>query len=434
MLRQNWKQLLAAASLLEAAAGSAHAQMTSSLDLLQPPEATVAERQSVLQRPRADYDPLGIQAGSFLLFPYLNVAETYNSNVYATTSNEKSDFVTYIRPSVELQSNWNTDALTFQANGDIREYASQSSEDNSNFSAFLNGRKDVERGLYLIGSASYQLLHEDRTDPNAITNAKEPIEYELATGGIGFVHETGRIGFRIEGTINDYSYQNGVFASGAPVIETDRNRIEYTGTVRVSYELVPGYNAFVQGSGNDRSYQDKFDQGGYQRSSSGYVVDVGTAFALGPTLNGEVYVGYLNQSYDDSRLSSPSVPTFGASLLWNVTQLTSIRGTVARTVEETIIAPASSYLQTQVSLGVEHELLRNVLLSGKFTYALQDYQGGGRSDDYYEADAQVRYMLTRNLSTGLDINYSTRSSNSVGVAEGANYDRTLVAANIRLQF
>src|SRR4051794_25286779 len=91
-----------------------------------------SERRSVLQKARPDYDPLGARVGSFLLLPAVEVRETYDSNIFATPSNEKGDFYTTIHPELQLRSNWNNHALAFQASGDIKRYADHVSENTTN--------------------------------------------------------------------------------------------------------------------------------------------------------------------------------------------------------------------------------------------------------------------------------------------------------------
>src|SRR5947208_3522344 len=48
------------------------------------------------------YQPKGIELGSYLLFPVLEVGEAYNSNVFATETNKKGDFITHIAPEFQL--------------------------------------------------------------------------------------------------------------------------------------------------------------------------------------------------------------------------------------------------------------------------------------------------------------------------------------------
>jgi len=366
-----------------------------------PPEATVPERQSVLQRPRPDYDPLGARVGSFLIFPSVNLTETYDSNVFVTQTDPKSDFLTTLLPTVQVRSDWNNHALNFLTAGEIKRYAKQVGENHSNFLASSDGRVDIQRDIFLTSGLSYRFAHEARTSPNAVVTEKNPIAYQVGDAYVAYVHEPGRLGFRLDGSIDYYSYNNGVTVSGATIPETGRNRVEYAVSPTLTYEIVPGYHAFVRTRLNWREYMAQFDAGGFDRSSHGFEVDAGTAVALGPTMNGELFVGYFDQEYADSRLPTASGPSFGGNLLWNVTELTSIRGSIARTVEETIVASASSFLQTAVGLSAEHELLQNVLLTAGLTYVVQDFQGFSRTDSNYVAAAGARYLVTRNLNAGV---------------------------------
>jgi len=57
-----------------------------------------------------DYDALGVRAGAFFGLPKVEVSETYETNVFALPSNIKSDFVTSIAPSVDVNSQWSRNA------------------------------------------------------------------------------------------------------------------------------------------------------------------------------------------------------------------------------------------------------------------------------------------------------------------------------------
>jgi hypothetical protein len=415
-----------------------------------PPEASAPERLSVAQRPQPEYSPLGARVGSFLLFPSAGLAETYNSNVFATQTGVKSDFVTDVTPDVAVASDWNNHALDFDAGGDIKRYASEVSENVSDAHALANGRLDVRRSIYFLGGLAYQREHEDRSSPNSTVGQKNPTELQVAGGGLSYVHEPGRLGLRIDSTANAFYYDNARTATGTTVVETDRNRMEYTIRPRLEYEIVPGYHAFVQLQANRRDYQSQFDQFGVPHDSHGYEGDAGTAINLGGIINGEIYAGYLKQYYSTDTRPTAANPTpiankpslsgvgFGGNLLWNVTQLTSLRFGLSRTIEETIVtnsvgatvALAEADLVTSASVSVEHELLRNVLLTAGANYTQDDFQGITRTDNSYEGTAGARYLINRNLSAGLDLSYVKRSSNQ----PGNDYDRELAMASIRTQF
>jgi hypothetical protein len=389
---------------------------------------------SIMQASRPDYDAPGAHVGSFVLLPTMDVTETYTSNVYASTDDVKHDFFTTISPTVSLNSGWDRNFLGATVGGEIDRYAKYVSENISNFNSSASGRLDILQGMYANANGGYEILHEPRGSPNAV-NGKTPTEYHVAHGEVGYVKDNSILGIKINGTINDYTYFNVPSAiTNKPIIETDRDRTEYEITGEVSYELAPQYRAFVRASGNERNYAQKFDPGGFQRSSTGYQVDAGAALNIASKVDGEFYIGYLQQDFDDPRLSTTGGLGFGADLLWNVDGLTSVRGSLSRTVEETIVIQASSFIQTALSLSVEHEFMRNVLGVATFNYANQDYQDFGRVDDIYGFNLEGRYLITRNLATSVNVGYTSKVSNAVGISQLAEYNQAIVALRLRLQF
>lgn len=403
------------------------------------PPATTAAGVGVLERPHPDYDPLGVRAGSFIIFPRVDVGANYDSNVFSTDTGVKSDFYTDVAPDVLVDSDWENHALDLDLGGDMKRYATQVSENYTNAHAIANGRLDVLNEVYILSGAQYQLAHEDRTSPNSIVGQKNPTEYQVGGLGLGYVHEPGRLGFRIDAIGNYFTYDNAQTATGATVVETDRNRWEYAVKPRLEYEIIPNYRAFVQASGNWRTYQSKFDQFGIKRDSAGWEADVGTAIDLTNLISGEIFAGYLDQYYADPRLKTAGGVGFGSNLLWTVTELTSLRLGVTRTVQETIVnnggvgaafSEASSDLATGATLSVEHELLRNVLLQAGLIYGQDDFQGLQRTDNTYGANAEARYLINRVWTASLDFTYQDRVSNqSIN-----NYQREVISARVGVHF
>ena len=390
---------------------------------------------SILQASRPDYDAQGQHLGSFILLPTLDITETYSSNVYASTDDVRHDFFTAISPTVSINSGWDRNFLGATVGGEIDRYAKYVSENVSNFNSLVSGRYDILQDVYLTANGGYQILHEPRGSPNAV-NGEFPTEYHVAHGELGFVKENSIIGLKINGSITHYDYFNVPAASfdNPIIVETDRDRTEYDITAEASYELAPQYRAILRASGNDRSYDQKFDAGGFQRSSTGYQVDAGVALNISSKVDGEFYIGYLQQTFDDPRFSNAGGLGFGADLLWNVNGVTSVRGTLSRTVEETIVTEASSFIQTALTVSVEHEFRKNILADVSFSYANQDYQDFGRVDDIYGFNVEAKYLLTRNLVTSLNVGYTSKVSNAIGDQQLSPYNQAIVALRLRLQY
>jgi len=406
---------------------------TASAQFIPTPEASIPERQSVLQRARPDYDPLGIQAGSFLILPSMDLQEWWDSNVFAVPTRPSSDTVTAVVPQLSVASDWNNHALNLFVGDQSLFYNKHTTENTNNVTVAAQGRFDIQRDEYIEAGAGLQLSHEDRSSPDASVSGKYPTQFTVADGNIGFVRNIGIIGASITGDVQSYSYNNNVTNADVEIPEAYRDYIQYTVTPRVTYEIVPGYHAFIQTPLNERQYDRGVDPSGFNHSSHGYEGDVGTAINLGSALNGEVFIGYLRQDYEDSAFATAQGLSGGANLLWNVTDLTSVRVSITRVVEEEAAGvtngTSGSYLETTGNLSVEHELLRNVLLTGGATYFVDQFTGVNRTDNNYNAYLGAKYLMNRVLSLGVNANYWHRDSNQPGV----NYDREIIGVKLHLQ-
>ena len=416
------------------------------------PAAVGPEGTTVLNRPRPDYDPLGIRLGSFIVHPSVGLTETFDSNVFATQNNAKSDFYTTENPGVSVASDWNRHSLAFTATGQFKQYATHSSEDVNNAATDLRGRYDISNGQYFIADGGYALQHEDRASPDSTVNQLHPTEYHVTGGYFAYVHELTRIGFRVDSTVTSYDFNSQFTQFGVLVPENDRDRIEYVVAPRASYEFIPGYQAFVRAVGNLRRYnqQDqtllhpdpadfRIVRPSARRNSQGYEVDAGTAIEVTRLITAEIYFGFLHQEYQAQ--SSPGElfhnfngPAFGGNVLWNVTPLTSLKGSFSQSVAETTLVVATPTLanpfaetaasgsrETNVQLTAEHELLRNVLLTGSVGYVHDAYSEINRTDDTFGGTVGARYLMNRNIRLTADVSYSKRDSN----VAGAGYERVL---------
>jgi hypothetical protein len=393
-------------------------------------EATTLERQSVFMRSRPDYDALPLRWGDFLATPALDVKEAYDSNVYVTPSSPDADLVSTLHGNLALKSDWNVHSLGLAVDTTVTRYLSRVSENRTDTTFTGDGRLDILYDVYLAGTLSYQLLHEPRSSPDSVTNEKSPIAYQKVSGTFTFLRDPGRLGLKLDGAVDNYNYDNGVTDTGVLISETDRNRSEYVLTPRVTYEIAPGYHAFLKVPLNARIYADSNEAStALNRNSNGYEVDIGTAIDLGHLISSELFVGQLHQDYDSSQFRTLSGVSFGASALWNPTEQASLQLRVLHLVTETTLPGASADLQTVVSPSVEYELRRNLLVGAGLTYLVDSFEGTNRVDHSYDTNLSLRYLLNRNISIDLKGIYSWRQSD----APLTNYSQNVISATLRLQ-
>ncbi len=409
--------MLSASLLLSAVAAGAQTPPRTSQDAQSPTE--VERGETVNDRRRPDYDPVGVRLGGFMLYPELGLQESYNSNVYATRTNEKSDFITSIEPALDLRSNWNNHALNLHADARAVRYADYNSENFTDYTLSADGRVDVLRDFRLFAGAGYQLRHEPRSSPDN-QGGTEPTEYSVTGANLGAEKEFNRLSFRLDGKAEQYEYDNVRNAAGTVLDQSGRDRDQYEMSLKTGYEIAPLRRVYLLTSYNTRDY-DKLT-GGFNRDSDGYLVAAGAEYDLTGLIFLDAYAGYRRQDYDDARLGEINGWASGVKVTWNVTRLTTITGTLDRDIEETTQARSPGYFQTKAELRADHELLRNLILTASLGYQNDDFQGISRNDDYYLAGLGAKYLINRNFSLSGGYGYRSRESS----VSNSDFDENVV--------
>lgn len=417
---------LAIFSMASLTAGNANAQTPPRTSQDAQTSAAPERGETVLSRPRPEYDPVGVRMGGFMLYPEIGVQESYNSNIFATTSNEQSDFITAIEPSLDLRSNWNNHALNLHADSSVVRYWDNDDENFTDYTLSADGRVDVLRDLRLFGGAGYQIRHEPRSSPDN-QGGTEPTEYSVAGANLGVEKEFNRLSFRLNGKTERYEYDNVRNASGTVLDQSGRDRDEHEIGLRTGYEIGPLRNVYLLTNYYIREY-DKLT-GGFNRDSDGYLVGVGTQYDLTGLVFIDAYAGYRRQDYDDARLREMTGWASGIKVTWNVTPLTTLTGTLDRDIRETTVTNASGYFQTKAELRADHELLRNLILTASLGYQNDDFQGVSRDDDYTLVGLGAKYLINRNFTLSGGYGYRSRDSN----VSGGDFDENVVLVRLGAQ-
>lgn len=395
----------------------------------------------VRDRVKPEYEPLGIKAGAFTVRPELEVAAEYNDNVFAADTAEEEDFVFRIAPSVAIDSDWSRNALGLRAKLVDWRYVDFSSEERTDWSVDGNGRLDIGSRSSVRGSAGYEKTHEGREDAGSPLSLAEPSEYESTYGGLGFTHEFNRLQVRGDVTLRNYDFKAYKNAFGGTTNQDyrDYDRVDYAG--RADYALPKGGVVFVEGGFNTRTYdQETAVVGGtISQDSDGYRALVGTRVDLTNLLRGEIAAGYMKQDYDDARLSDASGLAVRADMQWFVTGITTIGFGGSRDVQESGIFfnPVGSNVGggavvSSVYGRVDHELLRNVVLSGDVAYRDYDYKSFDRTDERIEAGVGVDYLMNRTFKFGLGYRYDDRASSGASAGSDFTANRLIFRVTARL--
>ena len=398
------------------------------------PDQGAARGLIVTDRTPPEYQAQGAPVGSFRFLPEVTVDETYNDNIYATKNNAQDDFITTFIPRIALRSDWNRHALNFTAASADGVYSDHTSENFNDYLLQTDGKLDVTRNTRLAGLFSYSGNHEERGAPNDIATQTDPVAFTVRTAQAEFFHQFNRAKVDVVYSNQYFDYEDGHETGGAEVNNGLRNRTDNEVTGRLAYMLTPSYDIYIQSSYNNRSYDTAnadyiipgAGAGHIMSNSDGYNVYGGLHADLTGKLFGDIYAGYMSQSYDNIAYKDFSGIGYGANGYWNATTLDTFTVNVGRDVEETIIPGAASYVESRVRANWDHELLRNVILSGVIGYDYDDYQGIDRTDNVLVAGGGIKYLINHNLSFFGNYDYIRRDVSGTigGVDQNVNnYDQ-----------
>lgn len=382
--------------------------------------------QSVTERARPGYDAAGIRAGGFMVYPSVSLTGSYDDNIYATPTNETDDFITTLAANLAVNSTWSRHALNLNARVSQDFYADNSDEDRLNWQVGGDGQIDVTSQTALTGSLAYAQLHEDRGDPSSPAAADEPIEYNLFTGSAAISQDFARMTATLGGEYRNYDYDDGSTAAGVNIDQDFRDRDEYIERLRLAYNLSPDTNVYVEGQMDQREYDQQPPAVAFTRDSEGWQVVVGSEFRLTNLAQGGAYIGYQEREYDAAGFADTDGIAYGANVDWFVTPLTTVTFRADQSVEETTVGGASGYDRQVFGIDVDHELMRNVILSGGASYGNNDFNQSVREDDLIGAHAGISYLLNRNFDIGLRYTFEDRDSNIAT----ADYTRNVVGLTL----
>lgn len=382
---------------------------------------------NVRERPRPEYDTLGVRRGAFLIFPKVEISLAFEDNVFAEEEDPEQDAVVNFIPSVRAESQWSRHQVRAGLQLSTFQYGRFDTNNNTTYSANASGRLDVVRGTAVTGAVSLDHLVESRTSPSSPLEAVDPIEFDRAAFDIGASREVNRI--RISGALHfqDYEYENARSFEGELIDEQFRNHTIAEQEVRVDYAISPALAVYGNAARNDWTYKEP-DPSGVRRDASGYQLAVGADFDLTQLTRGRVQAGYLSQSFDDPRVEDVSGLGFLAQVEYFPTPLLTVAVNAERSVVPTGVIGAGAVVRGALGAVADYEFRRNIIITARTQYAADDYRGLDREDRILSATIGAAYLLNRRVGLNAVVSHYRQDS------EGAFRGRRFSANRVQLGF
>jgi len=406
-----------------------------------PPVPTVLAQSSgdrttagVLERSRPEFDALcvptdlwfeGGTGQNFLVCPSIVVGAGYTDNVFRTEDDARGDLFTRISPQVTLQSDWANHALNLRASGQLVRHSEEARNDTEDVGLGADGRLDIREDLFASAELGWSRASESRDEPESPQGVSNVNTFYETSGEAAINYRPTDFVFRLRTSAVRLDFQD-----NGPIENDDRDRMRYEVSGRAGYEYRETWTAFVEPSYRFTRYDQAVDSAGFERDSQGFDVSVGVQYDVTDLTFLEARVGYYRETFADQRFDAVSGISAGIDMTWNPTDLMTVTASGERGVEQTNQLDASSLTRTELSLGLDYEILYDVLFTSGLHLRRDEFEGIDRTDDLIGGEIGLLYLMNEYATWRTSYQYTTLSSTE----DGESFDANTVFLSLRLQY
>ena len=363
---------------------------------------------TVAARSRPEFDPSGIQLGSFTLFPALTARGGYDSNVYVQQDGV-SDAYGILRADVALKSNWGRNSLSFDGYVNERAYSKFVTESGITYRGRVRSRYDIAEDSAISADVQHERAFVRRGGTGDLILTRQPVRYTLTSGQLSGTKEFGHLTTQLTGFAGRYNYEDAERPTGEPVDQQYRDYSLYRGSAELGYRTGAGPIFFLSATGDIRRF--RLPRGPILRDADGIEVLGGVSSEITPLLRGRLGLGYIYADFKDPNIESRGALGFQADLDYLVTELTTVKFSAQRYFQNVAAAVSPAALATEFDIGVDHELLRNVILSTSLSYRQSKFVILDTTSKGYGIEGGVRWLVSKHLRADASASYRNRKGN-----------------------
>jgi hypothetical protein len=402
-----------------------------------PPDFIIVPPITPLRQARleaAPFAPIGIHAGTYYLYPAIELTGGWDSNPqHATIAKSAPEYL--LAPELLALSDWDRHALNFNVKGFYLGYGSTFFPDSPvwlnrpSLDARAIGRIDVYDRSHFDVEGRLIISTDNPGSPN-IQAGLETLPIVVNGGAtLGYTQALDRVELTAKGMFDRFTWQKSFLTDGTYVTNGDRNYDQIGGSLRGSYEVLPGVKPYVEAYSDERVHDITVDSTGAMRDSDGQIYKVGTTFVFSPMLTGEIAVGRTQRSYRDPTLANVNGPLVDGSVLFLPNPLTTIKFNALTTTGELVVVGASGVLHRDYTLEVDHDFRRWLTGIMKLGYGVDYYVDDNRTDHRYFISTSLTYKFTRDIWLRGEFRHDWLSSN----VYNADYQANLFLLSLRMQ-
>lgn len=367
--------------------------------------------EAVTDRQQPEFDPLPIRSGGFEIQPSVDFSAGYTSNLFASENNEIDDSFLGFTPSVDVASTWSRNALGLRGRIDHVEYGDTSSESRTNLDLTADGRLDVSEQVNIFGAVEVADLVEPRSNIASLQDASEPVDFTRVGGELGAQYQAGRVRLRGAIGIESFDYDDVELENDLIQDQDFRDRDSTSVLARAAYAAQRDWAVFAELEYEESDYDAPGIFNALNRDFATTSLRIGTDFELQTLLRGEIGIGAFQSEYDDPSFEDVDGLSVDGSVQWFVSQLSTVSAGLGRGVIDPGLIQTNAAVQTNANARIDHELKRNVIVSGEARFTNFAFENIDRDDDRWNVRAAVVWKINPNIWVDSSYELTDQSSN-----------------------
>jgi hypothetical protein len=379
--------------------------------------------------------PIGAHLGAFWIRPELQLDEALDNNIFATQSGKRSDAITTLTGRFAADYAFDSNRLSFDGYGAGHKYATNPTEDAWEGAAHTIFDGEVHDDVHVVADGAVKRLVDPRTDPTGLSGLRPTtyLVYEGRAGALLGHADRNIIDTHIEAKRTVY---DSLIGRLGPIDTTDRNRTEVSAEGNFAHRFFDQQRVYVKIRPDTRMYDRRFDDNGFQRSSSGIRANVGGTLDLNSIIVLNLESGYQFQNYDDPRFGSIGEPDITLSGSWWPTQLTMFSAKFTHEYYEAFFITSPGAVRNQVVLRVDHELRRRLLLTSAATFERDDTVKVPSRIVSELAELKLQYRFADGFAAvaGYTFAHQTSTAGAQTNTGSTNFDKSVVTLTLKKLF
>lgn len=347
-----------------------------------------------------------ISVGTFTLRPSIQSQILHESEKTGVTKETRVYNQTIIEAT--LQSDWSRHSLDISGTATLQNNIKGTLEETPG--ADVNAELQLELGELLTANiqAGYDLRVENRTDPNAISNATSQAKIQTIDGSLTLSKDIGIIRGGITGAFSKEKHGDALSANNTIISGRDRDLLDSSLALRIQYAANPVLMPFVEGRIGRIRYEQLTDSNGIKRSFSNYALRAGLVADVSDKLSGDFAVGYIINKFDDPSLVKLKTTSFDSNLNWSPRIGTNASFGFATTIEPSTAVDVSGATRYQLSAGLTQQISNNLSADLGASYGLRKFTGvvPQPRQVIYGINAGLDWSINRYLSFNADAEYT----------------------------